>query len=180
MKNEVAQRIGVQYYLEQRKLRGFGNGVCEALGKQTLTLTISDVDIMTEVLIVPDDVQTESILIGQTALDQPGIRIVKEPGSLTISRINDKKSKKNEGRRVMRLVEYEDIRQEEAKCNPNVTQEQKDKLFEREVMKEKTDELLEAGIIKESTSGWIKFNIEVKDESPVNQRPYRLSYAQRE
>ncbi|GLV45966.1 hypothetical protein CBL_02916 [Carabus blaptoides fortunei] len=73
-------RTGEHPVPEGRRLQGFGNGICETLGKQAVLLKIGEVKLEAEILILPNEAQTDAVLIGQSALDRPDNRIGKEKG----------------------------------------------------------------------------------------------------
>ncbi|GLV46785.1 hypothetical protein CBL_20932 [Carabus blaptoides fortunei] len=76
---------------------------------------IGEVELETKVLIVPNEAQTEAVLIRQSALDRPDIRIIKEKGLLTITRIPTENEENADEMQVKRIVEHEGIQHEDVK-----------------------------------------------------------------
>ncbi|KAK9751730.1 Zinc knuckle [Popillia japonica] len=74
----------------KNRLRGFGGGKCQTIGRCEYTIRVDGIEIQTEIFIVPDDCQADTIIIGRSALDQPNIKVTKERQTLTIEKIRGK------------------------------------------------------------------------------------------
>lgn len=70
-------------------LRGFGNSVVQPTGKFEAQVTIDGVDAIIELLIVPDDVMRQPILIGQTFTELPFVVVLKTNNFLEISQLSN-------------------------------------------------------------------------------------------
>ncbi|KAK9738045.1 Zinc knuckle [Popillia japonica] len=79
LKHTDASRLRCTCYPCQVRLRGFGGGECQTIGRCEYT-------IMDFVY----DCQADTIIIGRSALDQPNIKVTKERQTLTIEKIRGK------------------------------------------------------------------------------------------
>lgn len=60
-------------------LKGLGCGSCVTVGKRILTFVLGGVCVETEILVVPDDVQDNDMIIEGSAISQPGVKVVGRP-----------------------------------------------------------------------------------------------------
>lgn len=70
-----ACRLKCKYEPCQDILRGFGGGKYKTIGKYRSILKIDEIDIETEMYVVPNKCQEDVMIIGRRALDPPGIKI---------------------------------------------------------------------------------------------------------
>lgn len=73
-----------KYKANNTVLKGFAGGRCSAIGSLHKKISVGDVQATTEFLVVPDQTQDVPIIIGQTLLHQPGVKIIKSFGRLDI------------------------------------------------------------------------------------------------
>ncbi|KAK9702531.1 Integrase core domain [Popillia japonica] len=90
LKHTDANRLRCKYNPCQVRLRVFGGGECLTIGRCEYTIRVDGIEIQTEIFIVPDDCQADTIIIGRSALDQPNIKVTKERQTLTIEKIRGK------------------------------------------------------------------------------------------
>lgn len=69
-------------------LRGFGNSIVSCIGKQQVRIEIDGVEANLDLLIVPDDVMSTPVIIGQTFTEQPHVVVTKTGDTLEISQLS--------------------------------------------------------------------------------------------
>ncbi|XP_071055711.1 uncharacterized protein [Onthophagus taurus] len=163
MREETAIEMNIQYVPHQIKLRGFGQGMCESVGKRTLLLEIDGVKIEAVVLIVPNEAQQESMIVGQSALDQPGIRVTKENKMLTIENIS--------------RIEKTRCQNEYVNINSGIGC---DEIQSVRDLVSHFDSVFSTNSCDIGTTDLVTMNIDLTSQDVVRCRPYRLPYAERE
>lgn len=114
MREDAAQKHEIKFNSSIKTLRGFGNGLTQTIGRRYLLLTVEDADIDAEVLIVPNDAQEEDMILGRSALDQPGIKIIKTERKLEISKMENENTTEISN-------EVQDVKKLKVERNPSVT-----------------------------------------------------------
>nr|XP_022904744.1 probable E3 ubiquitin-protein ligase bre1 isoform X1 [Onthophagus taurus] len=87
MREKDAIRLHLGYISCVIYLRGFGGGEGKTIGKTRCIVKIDDVTIEVEIFIVPDECQDDSIIIGNSAFEDPEIQIIKQGHSLKVHRV---------------------------------------------------------------------------------------------
>lgn len=228
IREDEAKRLQIKYNPRvTSRLRGFGNSTCQTLGERKLILIIDNVDIEVACMIVPKEAQEEKMIIGRSALDQPGIRIVKQEKKLEITRENsevredensevceDEDSEGDENSEDSEVEESEDSKVRkyevlEINQNENATEDKETEKFEdghRKILNMQRnfeENQIVIGDVREDTRKEVlnlinqnrqcfaenlrevgkvqdvKFEIKLKDDTPVCQKPYRVPYLER-
>ncbi|XP_062699434.1 uncharacterized protein LOC134284508 [Aedes albopictus] len=119
-------------------LVGFGGNKVQVRGKSAEMIKVDGIEVESDVCIVPNKVQWNSMIIGRDILDREDIRFVKEKGSVRIenrveSQNDERQSGPSPGQRgtqsnVYSIQAYEPIVAEE--INVNSVGEEREKIFE--------------------------------------------------
>ncbi|XP_001810078.1 retrovirus-related Pol polyprotein from transposon 297 [Tribolium castaneum] len=163
LRKSDADNLNIVYVPYNIMLRGFGQGSCKSVGKRTLMLNIDGVLIECEVLIVPDDSQEDSMIVGRSALAQTGIRVITEGDKLSIEKVMS--------------VSVSTNPPDDIHCNPELSKTDQEQLIQL-VNDFKT--CFASNLHELGTTDLIDMNIKLTNNEVVRYRPYRLPYAQRE
>lgn len=176
LRKDVADKNKIRYVQTNTDiLKGFGNGSCNAVGKRNLLLKVDDVSLETEVIIVPEEAQEDAVILGKSALDQPGIVMVKELGKLTITRKEE--IPQTEEPKIVRVKKLEPLRVEDIRIGSTVPEEQRKELVS---LIQENRECFATNIKEVGKCNLLEMKIEMMDPEPIHQRPYRTPYSQRE
>ena len=130
---EDAHDASIRVETANVRLKGFGKGETCTIGKRYAKITVDGIVIDAEVYIVPNESQDKQLIIGRSALDQPGIRIIKDT-TLKIERmsedLNQPKDEKTTNEETpdyeiedKEMTEDEEMEDEEDKCHYVITME---------------------------------------------------------
>ncbi|KAL0271621.1 UNVERIFIED_CONTAM: hypothetical protein PYX00_008657 [Menopon gallinae] len=165
IRTSIIEEWGMAYLPSSVTMRGFGQGLSQAKGERTLLLDIEGVQIEGKVLLVPDEAQEDEMIIGRNILSQPGIRVTIEGQKLLIER----KQPTESGEKTVQIK----------KININHEIDDRDKEKVRELVEE-YDMLFPTDVNMIGETKHIKMKIELTNQEPINQKPYRVPYAERE
>ncbi|KAL0280486.1 UNVERIFIED_CONTAM: hypothetical protein PYX00_001760 [Menopon gallinae] len=165
IRTSIIEEWGMAYLPSSVTMRGFGQGLSQAKGERTLLLDIEGVQIEGKVLLVPDEAQEDEMIIGRNILSQPGIRVTIEEQKLLIER----KQPTESGEKTVQIK----------KININHEIDDRDKEKVRELVEE-YDMLFPTDVNMIGETKHIKMKIELTNQEPINQKPYRVPYAERE
>ncbi|KAL0279946.1 UNVERIFIED_CONTAM: hypothetical protein PYX00_001389 [Menopon gallinae] len=165
IRTSIIEEWGMAYLPSSVTMRGFGQGLSQAKGERTLLLDIEGVQIEGKVLLVPDEAQEDEMIIGRNILSQPGIRVTIEGQKLLIER----KQPTESGEKTVQV----------RKININHEIDDRDKEKVRELVEE-YDMLFPTDVNMIGETKHIKMKIELTNQEPINQKPYRVPYAERE
>lgn len=140
-------------------------------------LTINDVTIEVDVLIVPTEMQQEEMIVGRSALDQRGIVITKTDDRLEITKVLAVKEEiQQEIATEEDIARVNKISYEEIIVNERVGEDVKEQVYE---LVNEYRECFAQNMKEVGTSKTERFHIELTDQTPVRYKPYRLPYAKR-
>lgn len=86
-KSEAEDR-GLTIAHKRKIIRGYGNGRVETLGSTTFTLKVDEAEVDVEADVVPDNIQTIPILIGQPFTESPRVIVFKNSKYLRIQNVS--------------------------------------------------------------------------------------------
>jgi hypothetical protein len=158
-------------------LKGFGRGECRAIGTKFLRLEIGDVKVNVEVIIVPDEAQEDDLIVGRSALDQPGIVIIKTRGNLEIRGDDTMTQRDNDpSLKIQRIREMNGIPPEEIFCDDSVGE---DNIRRLQKLVVEHRECFARNVSEVGRTELVEMKIELSKKEVVESKPYRLPYAQR-
>lgn len=99
LREDVARNNDIKFIPCRKNLRGFGNGLCQTTGKRTSIIEIDDVELETEVRIVPEESQEKEVILGRSAVDQPGIKVTKTENNRMRGRTCKSRPRSNDRKR---------------------------------------------------------------------------------
>lgn len=188
----IADKVFSTYERCEQKLRGFGNGMCTAVGKAIGKIEMDGIVFADcEVLIVKNVFQPSSVIIGQNVINRDNIIAIKGYNffkfmnicpyennlSNVVSYFQPRKQREVPDFTVM-SIETDDFRRIMLdSISGEVDQPVKDSLMEMFCNFRKcfAMNMNEIGLTTKA-----EIEIKLKDDKPVCYQPYRLSYSQRE
>ncbi|GLV33518.1 hypothetical protein CBL_20248, partial [Carabus blaptoides fortunei] len=88
IRNSEAEARGLTIVHKRKVIRGYGNGRVETLGSTTFTLKVDEAEADVEADVVPDDIQSIPILIGQPFTESPRVSVFKDNKYLRIQNVS--------------------------------------------------------------------------------------------